>query len=81
VRQKVKATKEKGVEVRSLTCSTSGVRKVCSSSKMETKTNDKQVNYSYGLTQTIVYQYCLTSLVSLKRKGKKIHLLPTSLFS
>jgi hypothetical protein len=66
VSSKVKiAKKKKGVDVHSLACSTSGVKKVCWSSEMGTKTNDKQVNYSYGLAQTIVYQYCLTSLVSL----------------
>jgi len=65
VSSKVKIAKKKGVDIRSLACSTSRVKKVCWSSKMGTKTNDKQVNYSYGLAQTIVYQYCLTSLVSL----------------
>jgi hypothetical protein len=48
---KVKIMKEEGIRVRSLTCSTSKVRNACRSFKMGTKTNDKWVNYSYGLTQ------------------------------
>jgi hypothetical protein len=37
---------------RSLICNTSRVRRVCWTFKMETRMSDKQVNYSYGFTQT-----------------------------
>jgi len=48
---KMKTMKKKGVGVRSLVRNILGVRKVHWSSKMETKVNDKWVNYSYGSTQ------------------------------
>jgi hypothetical protein len=48
----VKIIEEKKVGVHSLTYSTSGVRGVCWSSRMETRMNDKWVNYSHGPTQT-----------------------------
>jgi hypothetical protein len=51
VNLKVK-TSEEGIGVRSLACSTSGVKRERWSPGMETRTNDKWVNYSNGLTQT-----------------------------
>jgi len=48
---KMKTMKKKGVGVRSLVRNILGVREVHWSSKMETKVNDKWVNYSYGSTQ------------------------------
>ncbi len=49
---KVKTVEEKGVEIRSLTCNTSGVKGACQSSGMGSRKSDKQVNYSHELAQT-----------------------------
>jgi hypothetical protein len=46
---KVKTMEEKGIGVRSLDCSTLGVKGACWNSKMGTRMSDKQVNYSHGL--------------------------------
>ncbi len=43
---------KKGIGVRSITRSISKGRKVCWSSRMGSKTDDKQVNYSHGPAQT-----------------------------
>ncbi len=43
----VKIVEEKGVGVCSLVCNTSRVKGACWSSRMGTKMNDKQINYSY----------------------------------
>jgi hypothetical protein len=51
ISRKVKMTKER-VRIRSLARSTLGVRGVCWSSEMGTRTSDKRVNYSHRLAQT-----------------------------
>jgi hypothetical protein len=48
----MKTLEEKKSWVRSLTYNTLKVKKACWSFGMETKTNDKWVNYSYGPTKT-----------------------------
>jgi hypothetical protein len=49
---KVKTLKEEKVRVRSLIRNTLGVRGACYNSEMGTRMSEKQVNYSYGPTQT-----------------------------
>ncbi len=51
VSPKMKTTKER-IRAHSLVRNTSRVRRVCWSSKMGTKKNDKCVNYSYQSAQT-----------------------------
>jgi len=48
----MKTTEEKGVGVGFLVRTTLKVGRACWSSKMGTRTNNKQVSYSYGPTQT-----------------------------
>jgi hypothetical protein len=52
VNLEVKIGEEEIIGVRSLTCGTLGVKRLCWSSKMRTKKNDKWVNYSYRYAQT-----------------------------
>jgi hypothetical protein len=48
----MKTMEEEGIGVHSLTCDTSGVKKVCWNFEMGIRTGDKRVDYSYGLAQT-----------------------------
>ncbi len=52
VSPKVKIMEEERVGVLFLPCNTLGVREACWSSGMGIRTNDKCVNYSYGLAET-----------------------------